>query len=278
MIGFINLIPKPGKDARILKNLRPITLLNVDYKIVEKILANRLQKGLSTIIHYSQKGFMKNKQIAINIRKIFDIMMYCEEEDIQAVILSIDFQKCFDMIEFNAIFGSLHYFRYQQSFINIRTTYHGFQACVQNNGNLSNRFMATRSVHQGGPNSSFLFLVCAEVLAIALRNNTDLQGIPIEGILNLFGQFADDMDMYLKANEQNMSTVFNIFEWYRLQAGFTINYDKTTVYRIGSLRKTDAMIYTERKVQWTNKPINVLGVWVASDIDSVFSLNYDGLV
>ena len=76
--GIINLIPKANKDTRKLKNMRPITLLNTDYKIIEKAIANRLDSMLEDIIGKDQRGFMKNRRILVNIRKVFDIMCYAE--------------------------------------------------------------------------------------------------------------------------------------------------------------------------------------------------------
>ena len=135
-----------------------------------------------------------------------------------------------------------------------------------------------RSVHQGGPNSSYLFLVCTEVLACALRGNQGLQGIPIQNIMNLFGQYADDMDMYLRANSQNLQFAFETFQWFRMQSGFTINYQKTTVYRIGSIKDSDAMFYTEKDLCWTNGPINILGVFVHHSLQKTMEANYRPIV
>ena len=73
MQGILNLIPKQKKDGRLLKNLRPITLLNVDYKIIEKAIAKRIQKVLPSIIQLDQSGFMKNRRAAVTIRKLFDL-------------------------------------------------------------------------------------------------------------------------------------------------------------------------------------------------------------
>ena len=67
--GVLNLIPKPGKDSRKLDNLRPITLLNVDYKIMEKAIANKMMPALEEIINSDQKGFMQGRRISVNIRK-----------------------------------------------------------------------------------------------------------------------------------------------------------------------------------------------------------------
>ena len=67
--GILNLIPKANKDTRYVKNLRPITLLNTDYKIKEKAIANKMIPALEHIIHRDQRGFMKNRRISVNIRK-----------------------------------------------------------------------------------------------------------------------------------------------------------------------------------------------------------------
>ena len=82
--GVLNLIPKQDKDTRILKNLRPITLLNVDYKVIEKVIANRFKSILDHLIHIDQKGFMENRKITSNIRKMCDLITYAEINDLEA--------------------------------------------------------------------------------------------------------------------------------------------------------------------------------------------------
>ena len=81
--GILNLIPKPNKDARYIKNLRPITLLNVDYKIIEKAVAEKMIPALDHIIHQDQRGFMKNRRISVNIRKFLDIMHLAQKEGLE---------------------------------------------------------------------------------------------------------------------------------------------------------------------------------------------------
>lgn len=66
--GLITLIPKPGKDLLSLDNWRPITLLNLDYKILSLVFAKRLKSGLSEIINETQTGFMPKRHISCNIR------------------------------------------------------------------------------------------------------------------------------------------------------------------------------------------------------------------
>ena len=108
--GILNLIPKQNKDTRYIKNLRPITLLNTDYKIIEKAIANKILPALEHIIHKDQRGFMKDRRISVNIRKMLDIMNYAQAEDLEAVVLSLDFVKCFDKCSFSVLHGSLAFF------------------------------------------------------------------------------------------------------------------------------------------------------------------------
>ena len=158
--GVINLIPKSNKDTRLLKNLRPLTLLNVDYKILEKSLANRLKINIDRLVHQHQKGFMANRRISGNIRKIMDIMLAMEDEQMDSIVISVDFEKCFDKVEFDAIFGSLAYFGYGSKLIDmIKTTYNGFMAVVQNNGHLSRPLCIQRGVRQGGPIPASYFCI-----------------------------------------------------------------------------------------------------------------------
>ena len=79
--GIISLIPKKGKDCRQIKNMRPITLLNTDYKLIEKILANRLKPALKVLIDMDQKGFMTDRRISCNIRRVLDLVNFTNEED-----------------------------------------------------------------------------------------------------------------------------------------------------------------------------------------------------
>ena len=97
--SIITLIPKPGKDNSFLENWRPISLLNVDYKIATKAIANRVKKVLPKLIHNSQTGFMKGRYIGENIRQIFEVLEHAEEQEIPGLIFFSDFEKAFDSVD-----------------------------------------------------------------------------------------------------------------------------------------------------------------------------------
>ena len=69
-----------------------------------------------------------------------------------------------------------------------------------------------------------------------------------------------------------------VLEKYHYQVEFTISYDKTTVLRIGSLKNSDAKLFTQKVLNWTSDKINVLGIKVANDTDKVVRDNYELLL
>ena len=93
--GLITLLPKSSKDLTNLSNWRPISLLNVDYKIMTKAIANRIKTVLKVLIDSSQTGFIKGRYIGENIRLLFDIIEYTEENNIPGLLLFTDFEKSF---------------------------------------------------------------------------------------------------------------------------------------------------------------------------------------
>ena len=85
-LGIINQIPKKDKALRYLKYWRPVSLLNTDFKILAKALANRLHKVIAKIINEDQAGYITGRYIGENVRKIYDIMNYTAEQDIEAIL------------------------------------------------------------------------------------------------------------------------------------------------------------------------------------------------
>ena len=275
--GVLNLIPKAGKDTRLIKNLRPITLLNTDYKLIEKAIANKMTPALKHIIHQDQRGFMKERRISVNIRKFLDIMHHVETQDLEAVVLSLDFVKCFDKCSYSILHGSLEFFEFGcivQQWTKI--LYEGFVVKIQNNGHFSEQIDIKKGVHQGGCCSSIYFLVIAEILALSLRDNETIEGITIKEIKNILNQFADDMDVFSLASESSLRAIFEELNSFYYQSGFKVSYDKTTLYRIGSLRHSKAQMFNLTEYAWSNNDICVLGVTIAHH--DIVSKNYEDIV
>ena len=96
--GVLTLLHKGGGREDI-KNWRPLTLLNWDYKIISKLLAERLKNVLTKLIHPDQKGFVKGRNISEANRMIQDIIQYADEENEEGIIVFLDQQKAFDRVE-----------------------------------------------------------------------------------------------------------------------------------------------------------------------------------
>ena len=211
--------------------MRPITLLNTDYKLIKKMLANRLRPTLESLINDDQKGFMKNRSISCNIRCVLDIINQAESQELPGIIISVDFEKCFDHIDTNALIDTLKYFGYAQNFCFwTEIIYKDAQACIVNNGFMSRFINIERGTKQGGPNSAYYFLLLAEILAVELRKNPKIKGFIIEELNKIFGQYADDIDLYIFGGENSVCAVLKIIDYFECRSGFKINYNKTTLY------------------------------------------------
>ena len=223
--GLITLIPKKDKDTLLLKNWRPITLLNQDYKLASKAIAKRLCGVLPKLIHSDQTGFLKDRYIGENIIRITNIMDFLNETKKGALLLSADFQKAFDCLEWKFVEYCLHRFNFGPSLIKwIKCFYTDITTRISNNGWTSDSFNPTRGSRQGCPLSPYVFLICAEILACMLRNHPFIHGVNIDNNIFLVSQYADDTLITIDYSEQVLRAVVEIFDSYAIFSGLCVNY------------------------------------------------------
>ena len=221
--AVITLIEKKGKDRSFLENWRPISLVNVDAKIMSKVLAVRIKNVLPNIIHHNQSGYIKDRYIGETVRSIFDLMDFTLKEKIPGLMIFIDFHKAFDSIEWNYLVSCLKAFQFGPDFIRwVKTLYKNVQSCVINNGLTTDYFALERGVRQGDPLSPYLFVVVVETLAMAIRQNTAIKGITIGKEETKLLQYADDTTAVL-SDMDSARALFTLLDVFKELSGLRIN-------------------------------------------------------
>ena len=275
--GVIICIPKGDKDKQHLKNWRPITLLNISYKIASTCIANRVKKVLPNIISEDQTGFISGRFIGENIRLIYDLLQYTDQHKIPGLLLLIDFEKAFDSVNWGFIYKCLTFFNFGPSFINwIKTFYCNIKTCVTVNGQVSDWFNIYRGCRQGDPISPYIFIICAEILSIMIKSNKDIKGVKIGGVEFLISQYADDTSLVLDGSEKSLHTCLLVLKNYGDASGLFINIEKTKVVWFGSKKGSIEQLCRNSNLCWLKDTecFTLLGIKFCLKLEDMVELNY----
>ena len=273
--GIIKLIPKKDSEPHFIKNWRPLSLLNCDYKIAAKAIANRIKSVIFKLINNDQTGFIKGRFIGENIRLVDNIINYASTNNIPGLLLFIDFEKAFDSLEWSFIERTLQYFGFGPSLRKwIQTFYEKIESCVLNNGWASSFFELQRGVRQGCPLSPYLFILSAEILAKAIRSNKEIKGITINKTEIKISQYADDTTFILNGTEKSLSTTLNTIENFGKESGLRLNNRKTEALWIGSMVGKKEKLFPEKNFKWPENKVKFLGVWLSIDPNVTLNINY----
>ena len=276
--GIITCIPKEGKDKRFLQNWRPITLLNTSYKLASACISFRIKSVLPQIIHGDQTGFLAGRYIGENIRMLYDILFHTETHNIPGQLLLVDFHKAFDSLSWSFIEQCLNFFNFGPLIKQwIKTFYNDIKSCVAVNGSYTEWFKLYRGCRQGDPCSPYIFLICAEILSLLIRNNKNIKGIKItEEFTALLSQFADDTSLFLDGSKKSFSETIKTLEFFASLSGLNINFDKTVVVWIGSKKNSDTRYLPNYDLKWNPRSFKALGVIFSTNINEIVKLNFDG--
>lgn len=254
--GIIALIPKKGRDKTCIKNWRPISMLNSDYKILAKALAKRLSSVLPVLIHPNQTGFIPTRQIGDNIRNIQALMDFTQETGRSGLMISLDFSAAFDSLDHSFLFKAFESFRLGETFLTwIRVLSSSAVSCVLNSGVSSGWFPFQRGIRQGCPISPFLFALAAEKMADAIRRDPEINGIDLLDTHTKLLQFADDTSLFLR-DESSLLNSLQLLEKFRRVSGLGLNIKKSQGIIIGDINLTSEI---SQSIPWEDH-FKVLGI------------------
>ena len=163
-LAIISLLYKKG-DIELLKNWRPISLLNVDYKIGSKAFASRLQLILPSILNSDQTCSVPGRSRFENLMLARDSIDYCQEKKLPLALSKIDQEKAFDRVNWDFLLKVLERMNFGPNFMCfIKTMYTDVSCQISNKGYLSRKVTLKRGVRQGCPLSPLLYCIVAETL------------------------------------------------------------------------------------------------------------------
>ena len=239
------------------KNWRPISLLNVDYKIATRAISGRLLGVMPTIVGPDQTCGVRGRTISENLAWVRDLLEYVEREDIPLALLSLDQEKAFDRVDWGFLLRILETFNFGPQFRNwVRLFYTDIQSAVIINGWMSSFFNPTRGVRQGCPLSPLLYVLSIEVLAECIRASPQIQGVTIPHSVEGYkcSGYADDTTVAV-TTERSIEETFSVYSTYERASGAKLNRGKSKAMWAGSWKdRTD----TPYGLQWV-KQLPLLG-------------------
>ena len=250
-IGVITLLPKPKspRELNYIRNWRPITLLNTDYKIFTHAIKNRIILAVPNLISEAQSGFQAGRSTTDNL-----ILMYLIVESFnndptkEGLLLQIDYEKAFDSVEHEFIFSTMKKMGFGDKLIDlVKIAFSGCISFANVNGHLSDTIYIGRGLHQGSPLSPILFLLVAQVFTKNIEKNQAIEGVVVDKVPLLQSLFADDTDLFLKADEDCVSAVFKELDDFGRYSGCKHNINKTRCVPLGRSKYNTSLIMNLRQ-------------------------------
>ena len=213
------MIPKTENPIR-LHEYRPISLVRCIYKIIDKILSNRLKLVLSTIIDYKQSAFIKDRGLLDGVVMANEVIEEVCNNRMQCLIVKLDFEKAYDSVRWDFLYYMLGRLGFSTKWISwVKACLESSTISVLVNGSPTQEFNPTKGLRQGDPLAPFLFLLVAEGLSGLVRQaniKNMLEGISVgrnETKVNIL-QFADDTLFFCKPCLNNVGVIKSILRFF----------------------------------------------------------------
>uniref|UniRef100_A0A803TZS1 Reverse transcriptase domain-containing protein n=1 Tax=Anolis carolinensis TaxID=28377 RepID=A0A803TZS1_ANOCA len=272
----ITVIPKEGQDLKNVKNYRPISLLNSDYKIFTSILADRLKTFLMEWIGEEQTGFLPQRQMRDNVREIINIIEHyeCTKKE-ELALLTIDMEKAFDNLNWDFFKLLIKELDMGYKFSNaINQIYDKQEAKIKINTSESKNFMIQKGTRQGCPLFPLLFIFSIEILLNAIRKDHQLKGTNIRKCNYKIRAFADDLICIIEDPIRTIKLWLAKFKEFEEISGLKINLEKTMILT-KNLTNSRQKRLTEITGIQIRKKIRYLGITITAKNSQLLENNYD---
>ena len=213
-------------------DFRLINLCNVVYKLISKILANKLKPFLPHIINENQSAFTFDRLITDNVIVAFELMHFLNHKSTGKegfIVAKLDMSKAFNRVEWCFIHGVMERMGFSLRQINlVMECISSVSYSVLINGVAYGNIKPTRGIRQGDPLSPSLFLLCAEGLSALINEAARNQCLTDPRVTHLF--FANDSILFCKATPDECQVLKLILHRYEEALGQKINTDKSSVF------------------------------------------------
>jgi len=236
-----------------LANYRPITLLNLDYKLIAKVYAERLKKVIATVVGKNQRGFIPGRDIRANIIEARLAMDIAKKMKLDGALLLFDFEKAFDRLDRDFLFQTLATMRCGKDFLLAMECLHtDTHATVLVNGYPTNWFSVESGVRQGCPIAPLLYAISTEPLRSMVDLDSTFSGLVIDNIRLKIQLYADDTNGFA-ANANDVKRILELFQIHEEASGALLNLDKCNAIIIGGLQESDLgpiKVLKEEEHEW----------------------------
>ena len=265
--GIITLIPKAGKSPDDVKGWRPITLLNIDYKIISAAISARLQTVIGKLIDPCQTAYIKNRFIGENTRLVYDVINTLLNNDRSGVILSADFEAAFDALSWDFVSHTLQEYNFGPNFRHLISLLYlntnTFSRIILN-GYLGDKIRLNCGIRQGDPSSGYIFNLAVNLLANQIKQSRHLSGIQLNNNEIRISQYADDTLLFLRSS-QCIKGALHELNTFSEASGLALNVRKTSYLRIGTANNDCGGVHGVKQVNslkilgitFTNNNINI---------------------
>ena len=243
-VSLLRLIPKAGKDSRVISNLRPITLSNTDHKLITKTYAHKLTKIVAGCIGEEQTAYIPGRLINDNLRAmLMTIDLANVDLNVKGTVVSLDAKKAFDSVDHRYIKKCLSAFGLDRFVAIFDVLYKQLKSDIIFNGKVFNGYQILRGVKQGDALSCIIFIMCMEPLIRKIKANVAIEPIESQFLrINIpkVYSFADDVTVLTKNEDRCIQEIFCEYEKFTKASGLLLNAEKTEILCFNGHRQRDA--------------------------------------